>query len=187
MGKTIIGIIGVIVGGIVDRLLNWLFNKVKEKNPLDIKIDTRHLIRTSHSVVISRECPLEFLLPLNLTNKTSQRFVCSFYNFSFQPKESNRELVFKIYNGIYTKMNAIILEDFYIEPNSSRKVYFHIQIKSRKEQHKEEFQEYLKNIENKSIILKFHYNISTDGKDREYCKEIKDFFKNVAKLTEDFK
>lgn len=187
MGKIIIGIIGTIIGVIVDRLVNWLLNKVKEKKPLEIKINSQYLSALSHSGVISRERPLNLWIPVNFNNRTSYGFDLSFSNFKFYPKERIQQLNLDIQNRIHTiKQIGYPSTNFVIEPNSSKTAYLYVWIKPKKEYTWDEFRKLLREIKNKSVAIQFNYVISTDGKERKYYTEIKNFFKDLEKAIEKF-
>ena len=166
-------------------IAKWIENRIRNREPLQIKVDIKHFDINYQYKFMSQYHPLGIFIPICFTNNTFLGFDVFFSDFHFQPKKKIKELRFQPHNKIYGKKDTGIHEEkLIIKERTNKTGYLYIDIKSSKDYEKEDFLTFLESIKNNPIILKFNYVVSNDPKDKEFETEIKYFFKELINKIE---
>lgn len=185
MKQIILQIIPPIITCIMGYLTKLIPDKIRSRYPLGIRVDSKHShIAGLFSGRMNRDVAVDIRIPIIFTNKTAVKFDTSLFEFSFNTKDEIGDLKFNI---TIMDQSGKSGSRFLIEPPEIKTHYLSVKIKSVfKDFGWEEFVSLLEGFENNPIILNFKYIVAIDSKEREFEEEIKDFFKNLINLIENF-
>jgi len=187
VSQITIGIISTIVSIIIGYLIRQGQDIFRNKHPLEIKVDSKHLEYSSHSGIMKEGSTLVIKIPIIFANRTSFGFDISVREFYFQPKKKIESLRFNIRNRIFEDRRVSPTADFNIESKLHKRCYLEVGIMSSSKNYEwewDEFRSFLKNFKNNPIIFRFKYVI--DSEEKKVEKYIKDFFKKLIDVIEKF-
>jgi len=183
MKQIILQIISPIISFILGYFSKLIEGTIRNRYPLRIYVDSKHLDIGSYSGRMGRDGLLKLNIPITFTNRMPVKFDISLFKFSFQPEEEFKDLKFNI---LIKDQSRTPRSRFSIEPKEIKTKYLIIEISTVSEDFEwEEFELFLKKFE-KNPILNFKYIVAIDSKEKEFNQEIKDFFKNLINMIRKF-